>query len=150
MGLLEFTNLSVGRGTRMPFELVGAPYIDPDKFTAALRAADLPGVAIVPARFTPDASVFENESCGGARLIVNDRKRFRPVDLGIEMAKALHRLYPEKWQTMNLDKLLVHPETTAAIKNGSPLAEIHKLWYPDRVIFETRRNAALLYSTGSL
>ena len=90
LGLLEFTNLSVGRGTKLPFELVGAPYIDPEKLAAEIHAAAVPGVAVVPVRFTPEASRFRGEQCGGLRILVKDRRKFRAVDFGVVLAQTLH------------------------------------------------------------
>lgn len=144
VGLLEFTNLSVGRGTVAPFEIVGAPYIKAEEFARELRAAKLPGLAFVPIEFTPDASVFKDKKCGGVRILLKDREACESVDLGIAMALVLRRLYPEDWQTENLDKLLVHPKSAAAIKAGRSLEEIKRLW-TGRDGFMARRKKFLLY-----
>jgi uncharacterized protein YbbC (DUF1343 family) len=144
VGLLEFTNLSVGRGTKRPFELVGAPYINSGDFTAELKRAPLPGIDFIPASFTPITSKFAGSRCGGVRILLTDRHA-RTVDLGIAMALALRKLYPEKWEVTNLDKLLVHPESAAAILAGHPLKEIRANWQADLAAFAKRRASVLIY-----
>jgi len=143
VGLLEFTNLSVGRGTVAPFELVGAPYVKAEEFARELRAAKLPGLDFVPVEFTPDASVFKGKKCGGVRILLKDRDECHSVDLGITMALALRRLYPKEWETKNLDKLLVHPATATAIRNGESLEKIKTRWTMRG--FMERRSKYLLY-----
>jgi uncharacterized protein YbbC (DUF1343 family)/CubicO group peptidase (beta-lactamase class C family) len=145
VGMLEFTNLSVGRGSVAPFELVGAPFVDPDALARELRAAGLPGLAFVPVRFKPEASVYKGEECGGVRILVTDPDRCAVIDLGITLGCTLARLYPDDWQTANLGKLLAHPPSTAAILDGRSLAEIRKAWQPELGDFHARREKFLLY-----
>jgi uncharacterized protein YbbC (DUF1343 family) len=145
VGLLEFTNLSVGRGTTAPFELVGAPFIDPDVLARELRRANLPGLQLIPVRFTPEASVYRGEKCGGVRILVTDRETCASVDLGITLGKTLARLYPEQWQTKNLHKLLAHPASVEAILADQPLREIRALWQPELGKFLERRKKVLIY-----
>src|SRR6185369_14552788 len=83
VGLLEMTNLSVGRGTDTPFEVVGAPYIDDLKLAAKLNRLGLVGVRFVPIRFTPSASVFKGKLCGGVSILLIDRHQCPVVDIGI-------------------------------------------------------------------
>src|SRR5262249_50794951 len=78
IGLLETTNLSVGRGTERPFEWIGAPWIDGNRLASALTRLDLGGVRFVPMRLTPSSSVFKGDSCGVVNIIVDDWARFRP------------------------------------------------------------------------
>ncbi|MFP6872881.1 MAG: DUF1343 domain-containing protein [Verrucomicrobiales bacterium] len=144
VGLLEFTNLSVGRGTREPFELVGAPFINAQDFAAELKRAHLPGIDFVPATFTPMTSKFAGKHCGGVRILLTDHT-VPTVDLGIAMALALRRLYPKKWSVANLDKLLVHPESANAILAGHPLKKIHASWQDDLAAFAIRRAKVLIY-----
>lgn len=145
VGLLEFTNLSVGRGTTTPFEVVGAPYIDSEKLAAALAAENLPGIAISPHSYTPAASKFANLKCGGVRFDLTNTSGFQALDLGVTLAKALVRLYPDDYETKNLNRLLLHPSTLALIRSQAPLAEFHKLWNKDRASFQKRRRQFLLY-----
>ncbi len=110
IGLLETTNLSVGRGTDTPFEVVGAPYINGQKLAAFLNLKNLPGVRFVPIKFKPNASVFKDEMLGGINIIITDRAEFRSVNTGIEIASALRALYPNEWKPDNYNRLLANSE----------------------------------------
>jgi uncharacterized protein YbbC (DUF1343 family)/CubicO group peptidase (beta-lactamase class C family) len=145
VGLLEFCNLSVGRGTDRPFEYVGAPYIDDRALAAALQAAELPGLRFVPVRFTPKASVFANKECGGVQILVTNRDAVSPLDLGMVLATALHRLHPADLKVERMQKLLLHPPTLEAIRAAKPLDEIKALWAAEREAFRARREQFLLY-----
>ncbi|MGI9240560.1 MAG: exo-beta-N-acetylmuramidase NamZ family protein, partial [Verrucomicrobiales bacterium] len=145
VGMLEFTNLSVGRGTVAPFELVGAPYIDPEALAGELRAARLAGFYFVPVSFEPESSVFKGDRCGGVKILVTDPDRCDSVALGIALGIALARVYPDDWETQNLDKLLAHPPSAAGIVGGKSMAEIRKGWEPELSRFLERREKALLY-----
>ncbi|MEM7146055.1 MAG: DUF1343 domain-containing protein [Verrucomicrobiota bacterium] len=148
VALLEFTNVSVGRGTDIPFELVGAPYIDqPHLFADALNQFQLPGVTFKPAQFKPKSSVFAEELCGGARIILTDPKACPAVDVGLALALTLRSQYPDHWDMTNFYKLLKHPPTVDAVANALPLDEIHQTWFKDRADFESRRRSFLLYDS---
>jgi uncharacterized protein YbbC (DUF1343 family) len=145
IGLLEFCKVSVGRGTDRPFEIFGAPYLNDRELAAALTAAALPGVQFIPVRFTPRASVFANQECGGVQMFVTDREAFSPVDLGISLASIIHRLHPRELDLDKMARLLAHPATLAAIKAGKPLSEIKTLWAEDRARFAEKRERFLIY-----
>ena len=145
LGLLEFTNVSVGRGTRFPFEIFGASYIDERVFARKLLASKVPGVAFVPVRFTPAASKFSGEECGGVRIILKDPDKCPSVELGVLLAQSLRELYPDQWETKKLNTLLRHPQTEAAIKKLKPRKEIVKSWEAGLKKFSSRRANALLY-----
>ena len=145
VGLLETTNLSVGRGTDTPFEVVGAPWLDGKALAKELRSYKLPGVTFVPIRFTPVASKHQGKECGGINLAITDWQSFEPVRTGIAVAIALRQLHHEQWQLEHFDKLLAHHATFAAVRDGKPLAEIVASWNGDLREFLTRREAALLY-----
>src|SRR5262245_12144543 len=144
IGLLE-TAVSVGRGTDTPFELVGAPYVDDVTLAAALNRAGLPGVRFVPIRFTPKASVFKDQSCGGVYVFLNDRDRVNTVDLGIVLAQTLSRLYANDFALEKVNTLLQHQSTIEAIKAGKSLAEIKQSWGTDLENFKKRREHYLIY-----
>jgi len=115
IGLMERA-LSVGRGTATPFEILGAPYIDGE---ALIReVGELPGVRLEPTRFTPTASTHANQSCGGVRLIITDRRALRSVTVGLKIASALVRLYGEKFPANEMSFLLRHEETLQKVKRG--------------------------------
>lgn len=112
IGLLERA-ISVGRGTDTPFEIVGAPYIDGARLAAEVH---VPGVQLIPVRFTPDASVHKGEECGGVRLRITDRRALRSVTLGLEIARALERMYPDRFPLDELQPLLRHRETLDSVR----------------------------------
>jgi uncharacterized protein YbbC (DUF1343 family) len=145
VGLLETTNVSVGRGTDTPFELVGAPWLDGQRLAAYLNARALPGVRFVPVRFTPRASVFRGEECSGVNLIITDRARFRPVRVGVEMAVALRRLHPAEWKVDDYLRLLVNADTHARVKRADAPEEIARSWAERLAEFNRARARALLY-----
>jgi uncharacterized protein YbbC (DUF1343 family) len=145
VGLLETTNVSVGRGTERPFEWVGAPWIDGRRLARALAEEGLPGVRFVPVRQTPTYSTHKGKACGGVQLIVDDWCRFQPVATGIAFAVTLRRLYPDDWQVARFDDLLRHRATWAAVKDGTPWRDIVQSWEVDRRRFLERRRPYLLY-----
>jgi uncharacterized protein YbbC (DUF1343 family) len=145
IGLLEGTNLSVGRGTDTPFEVLGAPWCDGPALAARLRAISLPGVAFVPVQFTPNASKFRDERCSGVNVIITDWATFEPVRVGIEVACALHALHQDAWDTKRLDWLLKHAPSATAILTGKPADEIVASWQKDLDLFRMRRKPFLLY-----
>ncbi|HEX8248071.1 MAG TPA: exo-beta-N-acetylmuramidase NamZ domain-containing protein [Pyrinomonadaceae bacterium] len=146
IGLLETTNVSVGRGTDTPFEIVGAPWLDGQKLALYLNRRNLPGVRFVPVRFKPNASVFKDESLGGVNVIITDRKAFESVRTGIEIAVALRRLYPNDWQVDRYSRLLVNAEILERVKRGDAPEEIEKAWQPQLDEFKKRRASFLLYN----
>jgi uncharacterized protein YbbC (DUF1343 family)/CubicO group peptidase (beta-lactamase class C family) len=145
VGILERTAVSVGRGTGMPWEMVGAPYIHDIKLAFELNKAGLPGVKFLPVRFTPTNSVYKDESCGGVNIVLTDRAHCNVVDVGVTMAKVLNRLYPEKFKVDKVDVLMGNKATLEAIKQDKPLAEIRQLWAADLEKFKERRAKYLLY-----
>ena len=145
IGLLETTNLSVGRGTDTPFEIVGAPWIDGVRLSEALNRSGLAGVRFVPIRFTPKSSKFSNEECSGVNIVITDRSSFRPVAAGIEIAYELNRLYPGFWKVDDYIRLLANKATLAALKDGKAPAEITTVWQGGLADFARVRKNYLLY-----
>jgi len=145
IGLLETTNLSVGRGTDTPFEIVGAPWIDEQKLGEALNRAGLGGVRFIPVRFTPKSSKYSNEECGGVNIVVTDRGSFRSVATGIEIAYQVNRLFPGVWKVDDYLRLLVSRPTLAALKDGKVSAEITAEWQAGLSEFARIRKNYLLY-----
>jgi uncharacterized protein YbbC (DUF1343 family) len=118
IGLLEMTNLSVGRGTDTPFERFGAPWLDARRLDELLAARCIPGVAFVPVTFTPAASKYAGEVCHGLAVSITDRARLDPVRMGLEIAVALRHLHPEAWDAEKLEVLLLDRETLDAVLAG--------------------------------
>ena len=102
--LFEGTNLSVGRGTTMPFQYLGAPYIDAYRLAEQLNRLGLKGVYFLPAFFTPSLSLYAGQLCGGVQIAVTDRNSFTPVKTAIAMFYELKRLYPNEFTINNASK----------------------------------------------
>ena len=145
IGLLETTNVSVGRGTDTPFEILGAPWIDGPKLAKYLNERNLPGIRFVPIKFKPNASVFKDENLSGVNFVVTDRKAFKSVRTGIEIAVALRKLYPNDWQVNRYARLLVNGPILEAVRRGDTAQRIEELVRPMSAEFERRRAPYLLY-----
>jgi uncharacterized protein YbbC (DUF1343 family) len=153
---LEGTELSEGRGTTMPFELNGAPYIDPYAWAAALREYDLPGVAFREAYFRPTFSEFTGETCGGVHIHVTDRSAFTPVVLGIAMVKTARDMYPDHFQWRQndyeyefgrnpFDIVCGTDKIRLAMESGASVRDIEAAWQPGLNEFIEARKDYLLY-----
>ncbi len=145
VGLVEFNPVSVGRGTDMPFEVVGAPWIDGVLLAKELTALNLAGVKFASTSFTPASSVHANKLCHGVRMTLSDRELLRPVDVGIALATTLQRLYPMEFNLPKFETLAGNPMTTRGVKNGDPLTEFHAQWSPQLAGFLARRERYLIY-----
>jgi len=146
IGLLEATNLSVGRGTEMPFEVIGAPWItDPKVLADALNALDMPGVAFEPATFQPTSSVYAKQPVNGVRLVVTDRDALRPVTVGLTIGRVLIERYPAKFRAAAIQNLLVNRSTMWALLRGDSLARLKQWAEADRASFLQRRASYLIY-----
>lgn len=146
VGLLETTNVSVGRGTDTPFELVGAPWIIGQQLAAALNQRRLPGVRFIPVRFKPTTSVFKGEECEGVNIVITDRAAFRPVPTGMELAVTIRHLYPDQWKVDAYGRLLVNTATLDRIKRGDAAEEIVRSWTEQLEEFRRVRAQVLLYN----
>jgi len=145
IGAIEGTNISVGRGTAAPFEQIGAPWIDGVKLAATLNAKALAGVRFYPVSFIPQASKFVGELCQGVFILVTDRQALRPVRLGLEVASALHRLYPDKYRLEDEKNLLGSETALIQILAGEDPAGIVKTWQTDEKYWRQLRRRYLLY-----
>ncbi len=145
IGLLETTNLSVGRGTDTPFELIGAPWLDGQKLASYLNERRIPGVRFIPVRFTPASSVFKNEQCGGINILITNRAQFQSVLTGVEIAVALHRLFPADWKVDSYARLLVNTDALERLKRGDSASDVLRSWETSLENFRRVRARALLY-----
>jgi uncharacterized protein YbbC (DUF1343 family)/CubicO group peptidase (beta-lactamase class C family) len=145
IGLLEATNLSVGRGTDTPFEIVGAPWIEPNALVAALQRRNLRGVRFEPVWFTPTADKYARVACGGVRFIVTDREAIRPVTVGLAVAVALREHHRDQWRAETVQNLLVNRTTMWAFLRGEPLDRLLAWSDADRNTFLNRRASYLIY-----
>lgn len=145
VGVLETTNISVGRGTERPFEWIGAPWIDGMKLAASMAKQQLPGVKFVPVSRTPVSSVHKDKLCGGIDIIVSDWNAVEPVRLGLILATTLREMYPKEWETKRLDTLLIHKKTFEGIVGGKSAADLEKSWQVELDRFKARRQMVLIY-----
>ncbi|MGB9028955.1 MAG: serine hydrolase [Acidobacteriaceae bacterium] len=147
LGLIETTNISVGRGTDTPFELVGAPWIDARALAQFLNHRQLPGVRFVPVDFTPQKPFpYASETCHGVRILVTDRNVLDAPELGVEIASGLLRLYPEKFELRKMNTLLANQTVLDAITAGQDPQRIAEDWRAALDAFEQRRQKALIYT----
>jgi uncharacterized protein YbbC (DUF1343 family) len=147
--LLEDTNVSVGRGTDRPFELVGAPWIEPRRLASALQSAHLSGVRFVPLFFTPNSGNYHGVRCGGVNILITDSGRLNSVLLGLTLITVLRKLYPEESEIENVVNLLGNKSAMKNLKAGRTPAEILRLDGPELRKFLVKRQKALIYDTVS-
>jgi len=145
VGLIEGTNVSVGRGTDTPFEVMGAPWIKGKELAAYLNARSIQSVRFVPVTFTPSSSNFAGELCQGVNLIVLDRNTLDSPELGVELASALHHLYPSDFKIERMADLLVNQGVFQAIAKGEDPRRIAEDWQERLMQFMTLREKYLLY-----
>jgi uncharacterized protein YbbC (DUF1343 family) len=145
VALIEGTNVSVGRGTDTPFEVVGAPWIKSRELTAYLNARGIQSVRFVPVVFTPSASNFAGERCEGVNLMILDRNTLDSPELGIELASALHKLYPNDFKLERMADLLVNEAVFEAIVAGEDPRRIAEDWQERLEGFVRLREKYLLY-----
>ncbi|MGH9519649.1 MAG: DUF1343 domain-containing protein, partial [Terriglobales bacterium] len=145
VALLEETNVSVGRGTDTPFELVGAPWIDATQFAAYLNARRLPGIRFMPISFTPSSSHYAGTLCRGVSLIVSNREHLDSPEMGIELASALAHLYPQQWNSSAMHQLAGSQAVVDAIRAGEDPRRIEANWQDALDQFKQLRDRFLLY-----
>ena len=145
VALLEPANVSVGRGTDTPFEVIGAPWLDGQALWSELRERALPGVAFTPLRFTPASSKHAKEDCGGVRIAVTDRGALDPLLVGITLIWAIARVAGDDFQLDACGRLLLEPDALAALKAGAYPEAIAGQWQDELAAFRARRARFLLY-----
>jgi len=154
--LVEATELSEGRGTTRPFQLTGAPHLDPAALADRLAARDLPGVCFVPTWFRPQFQKHRGAVCGGVELVVTDALSFQPYRTGIELLDEIRRIDPERfaWREAPyefvsdrpaIDLLTGGPDCRNAIESGEGLAGWIASWEADERAFREERRPILLY-----
>ena len=141
---IEGANVSVGRGTDTPFQIIGAPWIDGVRLAAELNGRDIPGVRFYPVSFTPNASRHQGERCGGVSIVLTDRERLPVVRLGLELASALEHLYGPRFE---LDRIanLFGREIVSRLRNGESPQRIIDSWSAQEAAWRRLRAPHLLY-----
>jgi uncharacterized protein YbbC (DUF1343 family)/CubicO group peptidase (beta-lactamase class C family) len=145
IGMIEGTNISVGRGTDTPFELVGAPWIDALTFSSYLNSRQIDGVRFVPMNFTPAASTYANQRCGGVNILVTARDSLDAPELGLEIAAALTHLYPNQFKAAALDGLMHNKASIGALVAGEDPRRVAENWQDAANNFMVERTKYLLY-----
>ncbi len=145
VALIEGTNVSVGRGTDSPFELLGAPWIKSKELAAYLNARGIAGVRFVPIQFTPTASNYSGEKCEGVNIVLTERNALDAPELGIELAAALRKLYPADYKMERMAELLVNQAAYDGLVAGKDPRRIAQDWQEDLENFEVVRKKYLIY-----
>lgn len=146
LGLIETTNISVGRGTDTPFEHIGAPWIDGRVLAHALNARALPGVRFTPVSFTPETPYpYAGQLCHGVELTVTSRNDLDTPELGLEIASELHKLYGDQYQLSKIDTLLANHIVLSDLMAGRDPQRMEEDWQQALHDFEAKRKPYLLY-----
>ena len=154
--LFEGTNVSEGRGTTKPFELVGAPWVDAERFADGLNALAMPGVRFRPSVIEPTFHKHAQTSCGGCQIHVLDRETFRPVEAGVALIAAFRAADPDRFRwrdppyeyehtLLPIDILAGSSEMREQIERGVPARDIARSWEPALATFVELRKRFLLY-----
>jgi uncharacterized protein YbbC (DUF1343 family)/CubicO group peptidase (beta-lactamase class C family) len=145
VALIEGTNVSVGRGTDTPFELLGAPWMKSKELAAYLNGRGIAGVRFVPVTFTPASAVYTGQVCSGVNIIATDRNGFDAPELGVELASALHKLYPADFKMERMQELLVNQGAYDALVAGQDPRRIAQDWQDGLEKFGKVREKYLIY-----
>jgi uncharacterized protein YbbC (DUF1343 family) len=154
--LFEGTNVSEGRGTTRPFELVGAPWVDAEPFAAAMNARQLPGVRFRPAAFEPTFHKHAGVSCGGCQIHVTDREAFQPVAAGVALLEAFREADPRAfaWREPPYEYEAVKPpidilygssRLREVLDGAGRAADLAEAWPDALQDFQAIRGRVLLY-----
>jgi uncharacterized protein YbbC (DUF1343 family) len=143
--ILQAGGVSVGRGELTPFEVVGAPWIRSSEFVAALNARRIPGVRFSASGFSPTEGIYTKQLCEGVRITVADRKAFRSMSMGLEIADVLHRMYPNDFRLEDIITLLGSQSTVDRLTRGDAPEDIVAGWSADLDKFRKMRAKYLLY-----
>jgi uncharacterized protein YbbC (DUF1343 family)/CubicO group peptidase (beta-lactamase class C family) len=145
VALIEGTNVSVGRGTDTPFELVGAPWIKGRELAIYLNGRGIAGVRFVPVTFTPASSIYSGQACEGVNVVLTDRNGLDAPELGIELAAALRKLYAASFKLELMSGLLVNQAAFDALAAGQDPRRIAQDWQEGLEKFGVVRKKYLIY-----
>ncbi len=145
VALIEGANVSVGRGTGTPFELVGAPWIKASELAQYLNAREISGVRFVPVGFTPDSNMYANQACYGVSILLTARNSLDAPELGFELAAALTKLYPQQFQMEKMLDLLANQPVYDALVQGEEPRRIGQDWQDAINAFQLLRQKYLIY-----
>lgn len=145
--LIEGTNLSEGRGTALPFEVVGAPGIDGWALAQAMNELNLPGIHFQPTRFEPAAGKWAGQLCHGLQLHVLDRRLLRPVAMALHLIATIKARYADifTWHLPHFDRLLGTDLVRQQLEAEIPVSEIISSWNSAQATFMRQRESVLIY-----
>ncbi len=154
--LWEGTNISEGRGTTLPFELFGAPFVDPREVQGVLRPADLAGCRLRPLRFEPTSGKWGGRTCGGFQIHVIDPDLFRPYRTSLALLQALRSLYPDgfaykappyeyEFERLPMDLLIGDRQVREGLESGIPVADLEAAWQDELADYRRRCSPLFLY-----
>jgi uncharacterized protein YbbC (DUF1343 family) len=145
IGAIEYSNVSVGRGTDQPFEQIGAPWINGRALAEHLNARRLPGISFYPTEFTPASSKYAKQLCKGVFMVVTSRTSLQPVRVGLEIAAALWKLHGEEYKMENTDRLIGSRQDLERVKAGDDPARVAAGWGAAEARWRLLRAKYLLY-----
>jgi uncharacterized protein YbbC (DUF1343 family) len=146
MCLLEGTNLSLGRGTALPFEVCGAPWLDGYALAEALNGLQLPGVRFRATLFTPSASNHAGTECYGVQVHVTARESFRPVEMALHLIAVARGLSGDAWMwNPHFERLAGGSDVRSALESGTSVAEMIATWEESISTFLHQRKKYLMY-----
>jgi uncharacterized protein YbbC (DUF1343 family)/CubicO group peptidase (beta-lactamase class C family) len=145
IGMIESANISVGRGTDTPFEVLGAPWIDGPTLAQYLNAREIAGVRFVPIAFTPESSVYAHQKCGGIQITITERNALDSPEMGVEVAAALKTLYAGDFRLDLVDRLMLSKGSLEALTAGEDPRRIADDWRPALEDFAKVRAKYLIY-----
>jgi uncharacterized protein YbbC (DUF1343 family) len=155
--LFEGTNVSEGRGTTRPFELVGAPWVNAEALSERLQACELPAVHFRPVVFEPTFQKHARQPCGGCQIHVLNRQEFRPIETAVALLVEIRAQNPETFQwrqppyeyehtKLPFDILAGSSELRQQVEAGLPVRTIYYSWMQELDRFRTERAPFLLYT----
>jgi uncharacterized protein YbbC (DUF1343 family) len=139
--------LSEGRGTTLPFEIAGAPWVDGYALADALNARNLAGARFRPVAFTPTSRKFANQPCFGVQVHVTERETFKPVAVALELMSTVRQMYPDRfsWRDQHFDRLMGDSSVRGKIDAGVSADALVSEWIPAQAEFRRQRAPYLLY-----
>ena len=145
VALVEGANVSVGRGTATPFEIMGAPWIRSKQLLSYLENRGIPGVTFATAEFNPSSGIFHGQPCHGVRIQLTDRWKLQPVQLGVEIIAALYQLYPESFKLDHTLGMIGSRQVLRDVRAGKDARLIAASWQASLDKFRILRSGYLLY-----
>jgi uncharacterized protein YbbC (DUF1343 family)/CubicO group peptidase (beta-lactamase class C family) len=145
IGAIEYSNVSVGRGTDQPFEQIGAPWIDGRALASTLNARGLAGIRFYPTSFTPTSSKYSKELCQGVFMVVTNRAALQPARLALEIPAVLWKLHGEKYKMENTERLVGSRQALERVKAGEDPARVASAWLTPEARWRRMRAKYLIY-----